>query len=80
MYDGDKFYNLSLGDAWPQNTHISSICVDTGEDDRLSFDKQLLHPVDVPGDGKGNCSGRIGGILKVGDDLVVGFSRQKCEF
>ena len=39
-----------------------------------------MHDVDVPGDGKGNCSGRIGGIMKIGDKLVVGFSRQKCEF
>jgi hypothetical protein len=81
IYDGDKFYNISLGDAFPQNSHISYVYPNIGKKDRLEFKKVKVHDVDVPGNGGGNCSGRIGGIVRLGGNtLAIGYSRTKCKF
>ena len=37
--------------------------------------KAVVHDKEVPGDHSGNCSGRIGGLVRLGENTIaVGYS------
>ncbi len=84
LYDGEHFYAISLGDANPMNSNISWV---SPNDEMVKYGVRLLksstklvHEKDVPGDGFGNTAGRNGGIVKIGEEYVVAFTRNKCSF
>ena len=87
IYDGQYFITASLGDYSPSNIEVCVINSNHVTDDldevRKShvfnnFKCKNIVPGNIPGDGKGNSCGKIGGLAKKGSTYALVYSRKTC--
>lgn len=91
IYDGRNYITASLGDLFPENLRVcfvDSLVLDTNSVDakrgksvkhRRFCDDFIVQPGKIPGNGHGKSCGRLGGIFKIKNKVVVVYSRKKCK-
>lgn len=90
IYDGRYFISASLGNQSPQNIRICVSDMINVNDDYDDVNHQYLNNPGicenisdlngVPGDGKNNSCGRLGGIVNIKEQYFVVYSRKECKY
>jgi len=88
MYDGNYFVSASLGDQYPKNIKVCFVdpnkqtsSVDKtrgGTFTNVSVCKDILTDEGINGTGSGKACGRLGGLVKFGNQYSVVYARNPC--
>ena len=90
FYDGRFFITAALGDVYPENIEVCiiepDVLISTEKDPIRNknvkinsyCDDNMVTPGKIPGDARGNCCGRLGGIFKINNKYIVSYMRKAC--
>lgn len=88
IYDGKYFITASLGDVYPENINVCFISplkyTSKFDGERKTYVnipsvcKEIVNKGKIPGNGRGNSCGRLGGLTKIRDKYYLTFTRQSC--
>jgi len=87
LYNGQYYATAALGDDYPQNIQVCIVdqsqtdgYLDGVRNKTIRHPKYctLIAPGSIPGDGKGNACGRLGGIHYLNGTYAVVYQRKPC--